>query len=96
MRQRGNKDDFSISGDVEIRDTKDMAPLRCARIWNDLWARSFGDPVSVRPHPSLVDLARLRPDAVGSDRIKILRHQSWSTASTMWLGARVGQLSSSC
>ncbi len=41
-----------------------MAPLRCARIWDDLWARFFGDPVSVPQHPPLADLARLRPDAV--------------------------------
>lgn len=63
-RQRGNRDDFSISGEVEIRNIRDMAPLRCARIWDDLWARFFGDPVSVPPHPPLADLARLRPDAV--------------------------------
>jgi hypothetical protein len=41
-----------------------MVPLRCARIWDDLWARFFGDSVSVPPHPPLADLARLHSDAV--------------------------------
>ncbi|NBO64558.1 MAG: hypothetical protein EBU88_06900 [Acidobacteria bacterium] len=62
--QRGNKDDFTIADEVEIRNIRDLAPPRCGQTWDALWARFFQDPVSAPPHPPLADLARLRPDAV--------------------------------
>ena len=56
-RQRGNRDDFSLGAEVEVRGIRELAPRRCADSWRRRWA-------NFAQHPSADDLGRLRPDAV--------------------------------
>ena len=57
-RQRGDREDFTLGTEVEVRAIKDMAPPRCAGTWRQRWNRFFAQD------PATADLGRLRPDAV--------------------------------
>ena len=64
-RQRGDREDFTLGTEVEIRAIKDMAPPRCAGTWRQRWNRFFAQD------PATADLGRLRPDAVEIGRAHV-------------------------